>query len=77
MIDAVLDTTVILHLFRKYPPAIQWFNNQQRYGVASITWLEVMEGASTRQIKRGAKHFSVRLICFIPPRLISSGQCSS
>lgn len=30
MIDAVLDTTVILHLFRKYPPAINWLNNQQR-----------------------------------------------
>ena len=48
MIDAVLDTTVILHLFRKYPPALQWLNNQQRYGVTSITWLEVMEGASSK-----------------------------
>jgi predicted nucleic acid-binding protein len=48
MIDAVLDITVVLHLFRKYPPAINWFNNQQRYGVTSITWLEVMEGASNK-----------------------------
>lgn len=48
MINAVLDTTVILHLFRKYPPALQWFNNQQRYGVTPITWLEVMEGASNK-----------------------------
>lgn len=48
MINAVLDTTVILHLFRKYPPAIQWFNNQQRYGVTPITWLEVMEGTSNK-----------------------------
>ena len=48
MIDAVLDTTVILHLFRKYQPAIAWFTNQQRYGVTSVTWLEVMEGASNK-----------------------------
>ncbi|MBX3085454.1 MAG: hypothetical protein KF716_27715 [Anaerolineae bacterium] len=48
MIDAVLDTTVVLHLFRKYQPAINWFNNQQRYGVTSTTWLEVMEGASSK-----------------------------
>jgi predicted nucleic acid-binding protein len=48
MIDAVLDTTVILHLFRNYLPAINWFNNQQRYGVTSITWLEVMEGATNK-----------------------------
>jgi predicted nucleic acid-binding protein len=48
MIVAVLDTTVILHLFRKYQPALNWFNNQQTYGVTSITWLEVMEGASNK-----------------------------
>lgn len=29
MIDAILDTTVVLHLFRKYQPAINWFGNQQ------------------------------------------------
>lgn len=46
MIDALLDTTVILHLFRKYTPALEWFNNPQRFGITSITWLEVMQGAS-------------------------------
>lgn len=48
MINAVLDTTVILHLFRKYPPALHWFNTSQQYGVPTITWLEVMEGASNK-----------------------------
>ena len=48
MINAILDTTVVLHLFRKYQPAIVWFNNPQRYGVTSITWLEVMVGASSK-----------------------------
>ena len=48
MIDAVLDTTAVLHLFRKYQPALNWFNTPQRYGVVSVTWLEVMEGASNK-----------------------------
>lgn len=48
MIDAVLDTTVVLHLFRKYQPALNWFSNQQRYGVTSITWLEIMEGVNNK-----------------------------
>lgn len=48
MIDAVLDTTVILHLFRNYQPAMAWFNNPQRYTVTSVTWLEVMEGATSK-----------------------------
>ncbi len=49
MIDAVLDTTVILHSFRKYKPAITWLNNQkeQHFAVTTITWMEVMEGASS------------------------------
>lgn len=48
MIEAVLDTTVVLHLYRKYQPAMTWFKNPQRYGVTSTTWLEVMEGASNK-----------------------------
>lgn len=48
MIDAILDTTVVLHLYRKYRPALAWFNNPQRYGVTSTTWMEVMEGASSK-----------------------------
>jgi predicted nucleic acid-binding protein len=46
--DAIVDTTVVLHLYRKYQPAIAWFNNQRRYGATSITWLEVMGGASNK-----------------------------
>lgn len=50
MNDAVLDTTVILHLFRKYQPAINWLNNQhqEHYGLTTITWMEVMQGASSK-----------------------------
>lgn len=48
MIDAVLDTTVVLHLFRKYQPAINWINAQTQYGITAVTWMEVMEGTSNK-----------------------------
>lgn len=48
MIAAVLDSTVVLHLFRKYEPALTWFNTQQTYGITTITWLEVMEGTTSK-----------------------------
>jgi predicted nucleic acid-binding protein len=53
MIDALLDTTVIIHLFRKYQPALDWLSIEQFYAITPITWLEVMEGASnkTNQIR--------------------------
>src|SRR5947207_3315841 len=61
--DAVLDTTVILHLFRKYPPAANWLNPQYQYGVTSITWLEVMQGANNKtnqaQCKALLNQFSI------------------
>ena len=46
--DAVLDTTVVIHLLRRYQPALTWFNNPQIYGVPSITWMEVMEGTTSK-----------------------------
>lgn len=48
MVNGVLDTTVVLHLFRKYPPAIDWIKKPQLYGVTAITWFEVMRGASSK-----------------------------
>lgn len=44
--DAILDTTVIIHLLRRYKPALAWLNSTQVYGVTSTTWMEVMEGTT-------------------------------
>ncbi len=42
----VVDSTVIIHLFRKLPAARAWLNAQTvRHKVTPITWLEVMHGA--------------------------------
>ena len=46
---AILDTTVVLHIFRKYPPAIAWFRTSQTYAVVSTTWMEVMVGVSSKR----------------------------
>src|SRR5689334_20705299 len=56
MIDAIVDTTVVIHLYRKYQPAIVWFNNQQRYGVTATSWLEVMTGASNKEMQAQCKY---------------------
>jgi hypothetical protein len=42
--NAILDTTVVIHLLRRYQPALIWLNNTQVYGVTSATWMEVMQG---------------------------------
>jgi len=53
--DALLDTTVVIHLLRRYQPALAWFNNNQVYGVTSTTWLEVMEGTTSKANQTQAK----------------------
>jgi len=53
--DALVDTTVVIHLLRRYQPALAWFNNNQVYGVTSTTWLEVMEGTTSKANQTQAK----------------------
>lgn len=50
MNNGIIDTTVILHYFRKHIGARTWVESQAvQLSVTSITWLEVMEGASSKQ----------------------------
>jgi len=45
----IVDTTVILHYFRNYANARVWADSQPiRLSVVSMTWMEVMEGASSK-----------------------------
>lgn len=45
----IVDTTVILHYFRNHGNARVWVDSQPvRLSVVSITWMEVMEGASNK-----------------------------
>ena len=53
--DAIVDTTVVVHLLRRYKPALAWFNNAQIYGVTFATWMEVMEGTTSKANQAQAK----------------------
>lgn len=66
MIVAILDTTVIVHLYRKYSPAIAWLENQQLYGITAITWLEVMEGATNKTNQAYYKQLLSQFDIFYP-----------
>ncbi len=43
--EAILDSTVIIHLLRRYKPAVEWLKSERIYGITPITWLEVIGGA--------------------------------
>jgi predicted nucleic acid-binding protein len=46
MTMGVVDSTVIIHVFRKHPEARAWVKAQPiRLLVTPITWLEIMSGA--------------------------------
>lgn len=48
MSSGIVDTTVILHYFRKNTDARAWVDTQAaRLSVTSITWMEVMQGAGS------------------------------
>jgi predicted nucleic acid-binding protein len=48
MSGGIVDTTVIPHYFRKNADARTWVDSQPvRLSLTSITWMEVMEGASS------------------------------
>lgn len=53
--DAIVDTTVVVHLLRRYKPALAWFNNDQTYGVTSATWMEIMQGTTSKTNQAQAK----------------------
>jgi predicted nucleic acid-binding protein len=49
MIAAVVDTTVIVHLFRRYAPALAWYGSlTQLMGITTVTWIETLYGAGSK-----------------------------
>jgi len=41
MMIELLDSTVIIHLLRRYQPAMMWFDASKKYSISAITWMEV------------------------------------
>ena len=49
MTVAIADTTVVVHLYRRYTPALTWYGSlSQPLGITPITWLEVMYSAGSK-----------------------------
>lgn len=45
----LLDTAVVVDILRNYPDALAWLGQQGQLGVTRIVWLEILEGAQSRQ----------------------------
>lgn len=59
MTVAILDTTVIIHLFRKDQSALRWLAaTQDVLSVTPMTWMEIMVGVANKQ----AQTDSLRLL---------------
>ncbi|MCL4255012.1 MAG: PIN domain-containing protein [Anaerolineae bacterium] len=49
MTVGIVDSTVIIHLYRKYSPAINWAKSlTTQLGITTISWLEVVVGAPSK-----------------------------
>src|SRR5258708_27955898 len=49
MASAYVDTSVLIHLYRKNLAAQEWFSLQtQQLSVSSITWMEFMDGVPSK-----------------------------
>jgi predicted nucleic acid-binding protein len=56
MTVGIVDTTVVVHYFRKNPMAQTWVDTQPvRLPIVSITWLEVMHGAGSKAKESASK----------------------
>jgi len=50
VIDAILDTNIIIDILRELPIAVQWFRSQgaKRLAITPIVWLEALQGTSNK-----------------------------
>ena len=49
MTFGIVDTTVVIHLYRRYAPALEWYGlHAQPLTITPITWMEVMYGAGSK-----------------------------
>lgn len=49
MVAGLLDTSIIVDVLRLHHPAEKWLAQQQQLGVSTSVWLEVLQGANSRQ----------------------------
>jgi predicted nucleic acid-binding protein len=51
MVQGILDTSVVIDIYRGFEPAVEWLNSNRdvAVGIASIVWLEAVEGAQNKR----------------------------
>jgi predicted nucleic acid-binding protein len=59
MVDALLDTSILVGLLRNHSPAIQWksTNSHFTFGVTSVVRMEVLRGSPNRRGVQQALRF--------------------
>lgn len=65
----IVDTTVIIHLFRQDAQAWAWFNQlSQPLGITPLTWMEVIYGASNKTKQATCKNIlnQFQMLYFLP-----------
>ncbi|MBL8130516.1 MAG: PIN domain-containing protein [Anaerolineae bacterium] len=57
MVDAILDTAVIIDLLRNHEPAVAWFAGaaDSRFAVNPIVWMEVISGSIDKLRQQAAQ----------------------
>lgn len=56
MTTAIADTTVVVHLYRRYAPALAWYGAlTQPLSITPITWMEIIYGAGSKAKQAASK----------------------
>lgn len=51
---ALVDTSVVVDLFRQYPPALDWLETQGQLGITRAVWIEILEGVPNKAKQESA-----------------------
>lgn len=59
VINAILDTSILIDLLRAFPPATDWFSGlgRQRVAITPVVWMETIQGATNREKRSQAIRF--------------------
>lgn len=48
VVTGLLDTSILIDVLRKYPPALAWLTRSLNIGVSQVVWLEVLDGVQNK-----------------------------
>lgn len=54
MVDALIDTSVLVDILRNHAPARDWLKQQVNLSVSEIVWIELLQGARDKAAQQRA-----------------------